>query len=122
MVHHYPVSITKLSGKKYNYKELGIIGEPYFDINRNEFAYFTDTGRRWNGNNVSVRDKVESGFKFNMKATQDIINNINLLPYKVMFNIHPQRWNNNILSWGKELILQSGKNYIKKYFYVKNGT
>ena len=29
---------------KYDYKKLGIIGEPSFDIDWNEFAYFTDTG------------------------------------------------------------------------------
>ncbi|HCY00264.1 MAG TPA: hypothetical protein DG754_09020, partial [Bacteroidales bacterium] len=32
---------------KYNYKELGIIGEPYFDLNFDDFFYLTDTGRRW---------------------------------------------------------------------------
>ena len=44
-------------GRKYDYKTLGIIGEPYFDINWNDFGYLTDTGRRWNG--VAIRDKVK---------------------------------------------------------------
>jgi hypothetical protein len=44
--------------EKYNYKKLGIIREPYLDIDWNEFGYLTDTGRRWNGDSVSVRDKV----------------------------------------------------------------
>lgn len=47
--------------KKYNYRNLGIIGEPYFDIDFRKVAYYTDTGRMWDGNNVSVRDKI-SGF------------------------------------------------------------
>ena len=34
--------------KKYNYRELDIIAEPYFDVYWNEVYSLTDTGRRWN--------------------------------------------------------------------------
>ena len=106
---------------KYDYRELGLIGEPSFDVDWNEFAYFTDTGRCWNGNDFSVRDKVESKFKFKFKSTQEIIDNINLLPENIMFNIHPQRWHDNFINWEKEFIYQSCKNVIKKYFFVNRG-
>ena len=43
--------------RKYNYRYFGIIGEPYFDVDFSNVLYLTDTGRRWNGGNVSVRDK-----------------------------------------------------------------
>ena len=33
--------------KKYNYRDYGIIGEAYFDIDFGEVLYLTDTGRRW---------------------------------------------------------------------------
>lgn len=33
--------------KRYDYKELGIIGEPYLDVDFDEVFYLTDTGRRW---------------------------------------------------------------------------
>ena len=46
--------------QKYDYKKLGIIGEPYFDIDYNQVFYLTDTGRRWDGWKVSVRDKNEA--------------------------------------------------------------
>jgi hypothetical protein len=46
--------------KKYDYKELGIIAEPYLDIDFDEIFYLTDTGRRWDGDAVSVRDKVKA--------------------------------------------------------------
>ena len=49
--------------QKYNYKDLGIIGEPYFDIDFNQVLYLTDTGRRWNGDKVSFRDKVSDNFR-----------------------------------------------------------
>jgi len=45
--------------KRYDYKGLGIIAEPYLDIDYNQVFYITDTGRRWDGDRVSVRDKVE---------------------------------------------------------------
>lgn len=101
--------------KKYNYKELDVIGEPYFDIDFNVFGYLTDTGRRWNGFEVSIRDKVESKYKFKFKSTNDIINNIDQLPDNIMITVHPQRWTDDYALWTKELILQNVKNIIKKY-------
>lgn len=100
--------------KKYNYKDFGIIGEPYFDINFNDFCYLTDTGRKWNGGLVSVRDKVQSAYHFNFETTFSIIQNIDKLPNKVMITVHPQRWNNNIVPWLKELVFQNAKNIIKR--------
>ena len=40
-------------------EDYGIIAEPYFDLDFDEVFYLTDTGRRWDGDDVSVRDKVE---------------------------------------------------------------
>lgn len=48
---------SRLLWKYYDYKDFGIEGEPYFDLNMEEMLYLTDTGRRWNGSSVSVRDK-----------------------------------------------------------------
>jgi len=44
--------------KVYDYRDFGIIGEPYFDIDFNEVLYLTDTGRRWDGEKYNVRDKI----------------------------------------------------------------
>ena len=52
---------NKLLWKYYNYKDFGIIGEPYFDVDFSKVLYFTDAGRRWNGGSVSVRDKAVGG-------------------------------------------------------------
>lgn len=110
---------NKIIWEKYNYKELELIGEPYFDIDWSKFGYFTDTGRRWDGVNSSVRDKVNSTFKFRFKSTQNFIKNVGQLPDRIMITVHPQRWNDNSLSWMKEYVSQNLKNIIKKYFYVK---
>jgi len=107
--------------KKYDYRTQGIIGEPYYDIDFNEVFYLTDTGRRWDGWKVSVRDKVpqqeewvEKGLLFH--STNDIIKAIeeNRLPKKVMFTFHPQRWHNNPILWTKELVSQGMKNVVKR--------
>jgi hypothetical protein len=99
---------------KYNYKDYGIIGEPYFEIDFNKFCYITDTGRRWNGDKVSVRDKVLSSHNHNFKTTFDIVNNIDSLPNQVMITTHPQRWEDKMLPWVSELVLQNSKNLIKR--------
>jgi hypothetical protein len=110
---------NKAVWKKYNYRDSGIIGEPYFDLDWNEFGYLTDTGRRWNGSNVSIRDKVNSGYNLNFKTTREIINNAAGLPGKIMFTIHPERWNNNLLHWSKQYLLQNMKNLVKKFIVRK---
>ena len=44
--------------KHYDYRALGIDYEPYFDTDFSKTLYLTDTGRRWDGFHVSVRDKI----------------------------------------------------------------
>jgi len=108
--------------EKYNYKEFGIIGEPYYDINYNLVYYLTDTGRKWDGRNVSVRDKVKTSFKQTFHTTDQIIKALNNmeLPDQMMFTFHPQRWHDNYFLWITELIIQNIKNIIKKIFYVRS--
>lgn len=107
--------------KKYDYRSLGILGEPYFDIDFNKFFYLTDTGRRWDGWRVSLRDKVphqddwvKRGWVFH--STNDIIKAINdhKLPHPLMMTFHPQRWTNQPLPWLREWALQNLKNQVKK--------
>ncbi len=106
--------------KKYDYRELGIIGEPYLDVDFSDVFYLTDTGRCWDGGPVSVRDKVKSGFtgpEFVFRTTSDIIDAVreNRLPDRIMINIHPQRWTDKPLPWLKEMVWQNIKNHIKRF-------
>lgn len=111
---------NRIIWQKYSYRDLGIIGEPYFDIDFNEFAYFTDSGRRWNGDKVTLRDKVNSQYSFDFKSTQQIIDGIEILPDNLMFTIHPQRWNDNLLPWAKELVGQNMKNVVKRVLVARS--
>ena len=100
--------------QKYDYRDLGITGDAYLDIDFNRVAYFTDTGRRWNGAEVSIRDKVSRPFQFNLKTTEELIRAIPQFPDQVMITVHPQRWNDAFLPWAGELLLQNAKNIIKR--------
>ena len=82
----------------------------------NKVFYLTDTGRRWDGDKVSVRDKVNSGFNLPFHSTNEIIDAANQgkLPNKIMFTFHPQRWSDDKALWLKELLMQNFKNQVKR--------
>ena len=113
--------------KHYSYRELDIIGEPYFDIDFSQMFYLTDTGRCWDGYKVSVRDKIPlyqdqwnaQGLVYH--NTTDIIRAAkqHTLPPRIMITTHPQRWSNSLVAWMKELVVQSLKNIIKRLIFVK---
>ncbi|WP_062053359.1 hypothetical protein [Aquimarina longa] len=108
--------------KTYKYQDYGIIAEPYFDINYDKIYYLTDTGRRWDGHKTSVRDRVNTVFTRKFHSTSEIIEVLNaaVFPNQVMFTFHPQRWNDNVLQWSKEFVMQNVKNVVKKHFFVKH--
>lgn len=111
----------RLLWQKYDYRAVGIIGEPYMDMDFSDVFYLTDTGRCWDGYRVSVRDKiprfqeewVEKGWSYH--TTSDLIVAIEkmVFPPHVMITTHPQRWTDNKPAWYSELIKQTIKNRIK---------
>lgn len=130
----YPVNTVCMHGaptSKYDSKDIwqfttqrenNIIGEPYFNTDFSDLFYLTDTGRRWDGYKVSLRDKIPQyqdqwtaqGLVYH--STIDIINalNSNTFPDRLMITTHPQRWTDNIADNIKEFILQNTKNLIKR--------
>jgi hypothetical protein len=112
-----------------------ILCEPYFDTDFTRVLYLTDTGRRWDGDHVSIRDKTTRRGVLNTpptqtpplhtrayaigayairpytrhKKTNHIINaaHENHLPDQVMLTIHPQRWTDKLLPWMQELVWQN---------------
>ena len=109
--------------KKYDYRKLGIVGEPYLDTDFSKMLYLTDTGRRWDGYKVSVRDKIpefqeqweRKGWVYH--STSDIIQAVKagLFPEQGMITNHPQRWTDSKFVWMQELLMQKLKNRIKKF-------
>lgn len=107
--------------EQYDYRDLQLIGEPYYDVDFTQVLYLTDTGRCWDGYRYSLRDKVQeqqqrwndAGWSFH--STGEIIQafQANQLPPAIMFTTHPQRWTDNAGAWLNELITQNAKNLIK---------
>ena len=137
---YYPVKTICMHGaptSKYDSKDIwqfasykndfGLIGEPYFDVDFSDLFYLTDTGRRWDGYKVSVRDKIPTyqdiwtANNWVYKHTDDIIRACKdgSLPPRIMITTHPQRWTDRPLAWLKELLVQNAKNIIKRLFLVK---
>jgi len=102
--------------KSFNYKDYGILGEPYFDVDYKKVFYITDTGRSWKNEDFNVRDIVDSGFNINVKNSKHLIKLIveNKLPSQIIINTHPHRWFRFGVGWINELIMQNVKNIIKR--------
>lgn len=157
---------NRLLWEKYNYRDYGIEGEPYLDLDFQTIHYLTDTGRCWNGYRYSIRDRIkpmqktdmrenkpeksgsatggssksrtgegmpgvkgngkhetETGYntdkerRYEFRSTHDIIEAAKSgnLPPVMMITIHPQRWDNRLIPWLKELIWQNTKNVVKRF-------
>ena len=114
----------KESKRHYDIHALGIEYEPMIDTDFNTTLYLTDTGRRWDGYRVSIRDKVpllqekweQEGLFFH--TTDDLIAALRtpshpIHRYKLLINTHPERWTTLGATWIKEFCLQWLKNIIK---------
>lgn len=140
---------SRVLWKYYDYSTMGIIAEPYFDFSLEDMLYLTDTGRRWDGSLVSIRDRVyirNDGYysrwkrkpqpgsamlmteksdvlqrQYRFKKTDNILQAISSgnLPERLMITFHPQRWNDSTLPWLREYLWQNSKNAIK-FLMVKN--
>ena len=115
----------------YDYHVLGIDHEPYFDTDFATTLYLPDTGRRWDGYHVSVRDKIpvfqerweSQGLVFH--STDDIIHQLNNVEsplcrskYSLLITTHPQRWNPFGIGYIKEYCFQSLKNMVKRFLVL----
>ena len=109
---------------QYDIHALGIEDEPMLDTDFSTTLYLTDTGRRWDGYKVSVRDKVpeyqehweREGLMFH--TTDDIIKALNtpthpIHRYNLLVNTHPQRWMPFGADWLFEAAAQNIKNIVK---------
>lgn len=128
--------------KKYNYRDYGIVGEPYLDFltgnpnGENEIRYFTDTARMWDGEKYNVRDKQPVGSEqpfitakgnpfatsaiplhYPIHSTFDFMEWLNTKPDPdvLMITTHPQRWTDKSVDWFLELVKQNLKNRIKSF-------
>lgn len=100
---------------KYNFGKYNIIGEPYISLINKDIYYFTDTGGSWNSK-YNLRDSLGTKRKYIISDTNELIEKIySLQNQDIMINIHPERWNDNIIPWYIQKIKDCTIN-IGKYF------
>lgn len=93
---------------RYNFREFGIIGEPYISIDYEKVLYFSDTGRTW-GTKFSLKDAKAKGI--DVKSTDDVIKLLkDGVAEQVCILTHPNRWSDDFGDWLIELLGQSVKN------------
>lgn len=99
--------------------EFNIIGEVYLDIDYSDIAYITDTGRNWTSDKSNLRDKVASHVKAEFTLGEELLAYFNNKPHrKICFQIHPERWTNNTLSWLVILMKDTITNVLKKMISI----
>lgn len=80
--------------------EFGILGEIYLDIDYSDIVYISDTGRNWSQNKNNVRDKVLTDQRLNFYNGSDLLNYLWTDKIKkLIFLVHPDRWNNSVLEY-----------------------
>ena len=106
--------------KYYSYRDHGIILEPYVDLDYTRILYLTDTGRKWNGEKSSIRDRIHQEkfktLKEKLKTSDDILSflSANEMPEKILITVHPQRWSDSLFGWILEYSMQTTKNRVKQ--------
>jgi hypothetical protein len=103
--------VNKDLWKDFDFKKYGIIGEAYLSVNFSDLYYFSDTGRSWNGR-YSVKDHSDSPNAESKKITntEQLKEFIRQNDGNYYIVTHPQRWDDALIPWTKELLCQSIKN------------
>lgn len=101
--------------KLYDYRRLGLLGEPYLDLDFSRTGYYTDTGGRWDGGAYSVRDRVTAGAFPRFRSTEEMTRSVRqrTFPQPVMLTFHPQRWTDSTALLLRDRLVQHMKNYAK---------
>lgn len=100
--------------RKQRFKQLGLIGEVYLDIDYADIAYINDTGRNWLSSSSNLRDKVSSQIKTDFLNKQELLNYLSSgIQSKIVFQIHPERWSGSLLEWFLQLSKDTAVNLIK---------
>ena len=104
--------------EEYDFRETGIIGEPYFSLDYSRILYLTDTGRTWADRNIRVKDVIDADQNsMNMKLTQDVRSTKDVIRLvrseefeQICILSHPNRWCDGMQGWVRELVMQNVKN------------
>ena len=105
---------------EYLINELKILGEVYLDIYYSDIAYINDTGRNWTSGKSNIRDSVNSQIKLEITSGKELLEYFKNKPHnKICFQIHPERWANNIHNWFISFICDMIVNCLKKLIKLR---
>ncbi|MEI7473901.1 MAG: hypothetical protein WCK67_03905 [bacterium] len=91
-----------------------ILGEVYLDIDYTNIAYINDTGRNWSSGRSNLRDKVNSQINTDFKNNKQVLAYLqNKVSPKVIFQMHPERWSDNLPEWTSQLVKDKAINSVK---------
>ncbi len=102
----------------YDFRDFGLIGEPYFSLDYSRVLYLTDTGRTWADRKIRVKDVLNecsggsnSRLACKVRTTDDVIRLVKSREFaQICILAHPNRWCDGMSGWTKELVMQNVKN------------
>lgn len=104
-----------IKNKKILKNEFKLLGEVYLDIDYSDIAYINDTGRNWFSNKANIRDKINSNINSDFDNKDHLFVALNEKHFrKIIFQIHPERWNENYLKWMNQYLFDTSVNFVKK--------
>jgi len=102
------------ANNKFLKDELKILGEVYLDIDYKDIAYINDTGRNWLSNKSNMRDKIISNINADFNNDYEVFSALKDKKFKkIIFQIHPERWNDELFSWSLQYSFDSLVNIAK---------
>lgn len=77
------------------YEDMQLLGDASKSINN--IIYLTDSGRTWNNAN-NLRDKINDNLiDVEINSTEDMIIYVSDISDPIYINVHPERWNDNLV-------------------------
>jgi len=91
-----------------------ILGEIYLDIDYDNIAYISDTGRNWSSTKANIRDKVNSSVSIDFKTGDALYDYLYSVPHpRMIFQIHPERWSDAFFAYYIQYLKDHLVNIIK---------
>ncbi|MCC7483948.1 MAG: hypothetical protein IT529_03070 [Burkholderiales bacterium] len=100
---------------RYDYREAGVALEAYLDIDWSRYAYFTDTGRRWDGAR-NVRDfppGLPREPRWRARRTGELLAVIRRERPDMVLSAHPERWAGSFAGWLQAWSTDAAANTVK---------
>lgn len=96
-------------------EQFSIIGEVYLDINYQNLAYISDTGRNWKSGKNNIRDMVFSEIETEFDTGRAMLSYFSEAPHSpLVFQTHPERWADSVSGWAVQWLTDEAINFLKR--------